>query len=85
MSIDIKKFFKKTQKNFKKIFLKNFKKKKKIKKTINNSLIFFMCEHKMKVQSITHFNVVFQAYKAFLLFNRHIIGVIIKTPDTRFI
>ena len=42
-----------------------------------------MFEHKMKVQSITHFNVVFQAYKAFLLFNRHIIGVIIKTPDTR--
>ena len=82
MSIDIKKFFKKTQKNFKKIFLKNFKKNK---KTINNSLIFFVCEHKTKVQSITHFNVVFQAYNAFLLFNRHIIGVIIKTPDTRFI
>ena len=81
MSIDIKKNF---SKKFKKISKKK-KKKKKIKKTINNSLIFFVCEHKTKVQSITHFNVVFQAYKAFLLFNRHIIGVIIKTPDTRFI
>ena len=82
MSINIKKIFQKIQKNFKK---KKKKKKKKNQKNHKQFIDIFMCEHKTKVQSITHFNVVFQAYKAFLLFNRHIIGVIIKTPDTRFI